>query len=65
MESKREKNKRIDWDVIVSPKAKVTVNPIRCVVETLKLEPNPEKQMIPLSIGTYLELRPNGHLSVQ
>lgn len=52
---KREKSRRLGWDVIVSPKAKQTVNPIRCVVETLQLEPNPEKKMIPLSIGMSFE----------
>ena len=51
MDLKIEKKRREEWEVIVSPKAKATVNPIRSVVETLKLEPNPEKQMIPLSIG--------------
>lgn len=47
----REQVKKNKWRIIVSPKAKETVNPIRTVVETLKLEPNPDKQLIPLSIG--------------
>ncbi|CAG2176008.1 unnamed protein product [Oppiella nova] len=51
MELKRETKRRTEWSVIVSEKAKSTVNPIRMVVETLKLEPNPEKPLIPLSIG--------------
>ncbi len=46
-----EQVKKTKWRIIVSSKAKETVNPIRTVVETLKLEPNPDKQFIPLSIG--------------
>lgn len=39
------------WDVKVSKFATNTVNPIREIVDNLKLEPNPDKQMIALSIG--------------
>jgi tyrosine aminotransferase len=46
-----EQVKKTKWRIIVSSKVKETVNPIRTVVETLKLEPNPDKQLIPLSIG--------------
>ncbi|XP_054164367.1 tyrosine aminotransferase-like [Oppia nitens] len=51
MEMKKEVKRRLEWSVSVSEKAKLTVNPIRNVVETLKLQPNPDKQFIPLSIG--------------
>ncbi|EEB18316.1 tyrosine aminotransferase, putative [Pediculus humanus corporis] len=39
------------WDVRASNFAKNTHNPIRAIVESLQLEPNPNKQMISLSIG--------------
>lgn len=41
----------IKWNVKVTNFAKLTHNPIRAIVEGLRLEPNPEKQMIALSIG--------------
>lgn len=39
------------WNVKVTDFAKNTHNPIRAIVEGLKIEPNPEKQLIALSIG--------------
>lgn len=39
------------WNVPVTDFAKNTHNPIRAIVEGLKIEPNPEKQLIALSIG--------------
>ncbi|KAL7629902.1 UNVERIFIED_CONTAM: hypothetical protein RMT77_019979 [Armadillidium vulgare] len=39
------------WKVRASTYAKSTFNPIRSIVENLKIEPNPEKPMIALSIG--------------
>lgn len=39
------------WKVPASKAAKRTLNPIRKIVDTMKLEPNPELPMIPLSIG--------------
>ncbi|KAJ4436341.1 hypothetical protein ANN_18972 [Periplaneta americana] len=42
---------RNDWDVIPSPLAQNTHNPIREIVENLHLEPNSDKPMIALSIG--------------
>lgn len=39
------------WDVRASDIANNTHNPIRAIVESLQLEPNPDKQMISLSIG--------------
>jgi len=49
--SSKLRTRRTKWEVTVSAQIKATVNPIRSIVETLKLEPNPEKQLIPLSIG--------------
>lgn len=42
---------RRGWNVKASDFAKGTLNPIRAVVENMKLAPNPEKKMISLSIG--------------
>lgn len=39
------------WNVRASDFAVNTHNPIRAIVESLQLEPNPNKQMIALSIG--------------
>ncbi|XP_023706286.1 tyrosine aminotransferase isoform X3 [Cryptotermes secundus] len=42
---------RRQWEVVPSDIAQKTHNPLRNVVENLRLEPNPEKSMIALSIG--------------
>lgn len=42
---------RSKWSVSATSFAYNTVNPIRRIIEQLKIEPNPEKFMIPLSIG--------------
>ncbi|KDR15584.1 tyrosine aminotransferase isoform X2 [Zootermopsis nevadensis] len=42
---------RRQWEVASSSTAQNTHNPIRSIVENLRLEPNPEKPMIALSIG--------------
>lgn len=39
------------WNLQVSSIAKNTFNPIRAIVDQMKLTPNPEKEMIALSIG--------------
>ena len=39
------------WKVSASTMAKNTFNPIRNILETMDLAPNPEKPMISLSIG--------------
>lgn len=40
------------WGVIsTSNLAKKTFNPIRSIIETMNLKPNPKKKMISLSIG--------------
>lgn len=42
---------RTDWHVPMSETARNTVNPIRRIVDTIELNPHPDKQMIALSIG--------------
>lgn len=49
------KNARLTWNVKQSSFALNTINPIRRIIDNLKIEPNPEKHMIPLSIGEYAE----------
>ena len=39
------------WKISSSVMSKKTFNPIRNIVETMNLKPNPDKQMISLSIG--------------
>jgi len=39
------------WNVVPSTFSLNTLNPIRAIVEHLKIEPNPEKSFIPLSVG--------------
>jgi tyrosine aminotransferase len=46
---------RTQWEVVSSNTAQNTHNPIRDIVENLRLEPNPEKPMIALSIGEFLD----------
>lgn len=45
------KSRRQHWEVKPSEMAKNTLNPIRAIVDGMKLTPNPEKKMIALSIG--------------
>ena len=44
------------WDIKVSHYALNTINPIRQVLENLNASPNPNKKLIPLSIGKFLIL---------
>lgn len=44
---------RTSWNIKSSTLAKNTINRIRYVVESLKIKPNPNKAMIPLSIGKF------------
>lgn len=46
------KSRRLGWDVKPSEMANNTFNPIRAIVDSMKLTPNPDKPMIALSIGT-------------
>uniref|UniRef100_A0AAV2KYK5 Tyrosine aminotransferase n=1 Tax=Knipowitschia caucasica TaxID=637954 RepID=A0AAV2KYK5_KNICA len=45
------KSRRQCWEVKPSDMAQNTLNPIRAIVDGMKLNPNPEKPMIALSIG--------------
>ena len=51
MAKKRRSHK--SWNVEVSDIARNTFNPIRSIVDGMKLTPNPEKDMIALSIGKF------------
>ncbi|XP_059613959.1 tyrosine aminotransferase [Phlebotomus argentipes] len=54
-------SQRTKWNLKSTSFAESTVNPIRAIVEGLKFTPNPEKQLIPLSIGdptTFGNLQP-------
>lgn len=42
------------WKVQASDIARNTFNPIRSIVDGMKLTPNPKKDMIALSIGNYI-----------
>ena len=47
----RKNIRREEWKVRASIVAKNTFNPIRNILETMSIAPNPEKKMISLSIG--------------
>ncbi|XP_069758002.1 tyrosine aminotransferase isoform X2 [Narcine bancroftii] len=47
----RLKSFRTKWNIRASEMSKRTFNPIRTIVDNMKIEPNPEKAMITLSIG--------------
>ncbi|XP_078061046.1 tyrosine aminotransferase [Mustelus asterias] len=49
--SGRLKSKRTKWNVRASEMSKRTFNPIRAIVDNMRIEPNPDKAMISLSIG--------------
>lgn len=55
--SEKVKGRKPRWSVRPSDMANRTYNPIRAIVDSMKMEPNPEKTTIPLSIG---ELRTLG-----
>ena len=42
-----------DWNISSSTMAKNTLNPIRRIVDTMDLTPNPDKEMISVSIGMH------------
>ena len=50
MEPKTKKGKA-SWDIPMSIMASNTFNPIRRIVDGMKLTPHPDKEMIALSIG--------------
>ncbi|CAL1549119.1 unnamed protein product, partial [Lymnaea stagnalis] len=39
------------WEIPISKMADKTFNPIRSVVDTMTIEPHPDKTMITLSLG--------------
>lgn len=41
------------WNLTASDIAKGVVNPIRQIVDTMKIAPNPEKELIKLTIGRF------------
>lgn len=45
------------WDVRASALARNTHNLIRDIVENLQVEPNPDKQLIALSVGKYCAIQ--------
>jgi len=47
--------KRRRWHIPASVTATSTFNPIRSIVDRMKITPNPEKQMIALSIGKLFQ----------
>lgn len=49
--SSKSKKMRMNWEVPASKMSHQTFNPIRNIVDTMKLTPNPDKEMIALSIG--------------
>ncbi|CAL1544859.1 unnamed protein product [Lymnaea stagnalis] len=51
MMSQEIKKARKGWNIPVSKMAENTFNPIRSIVDTMKIEPHPDKPMIALSIG--------------
>lgn len=56
--SSKSKKMRMNWEVPASKMSHQTFNPIRNIVDTMKLTPNPEKEMIALSIGKlYISYR--------
>ena len=50
---KRQRTSIESWSVPSSFMAKNTHNPIRKIVDGMKLTPNPEKEMIAVSIGKF------------
>lgn len=56
MDEIRSKKARLRWDVRASDFARNTFNPIRSIVDGMKLTPNPRKQMISLSLGELSEI---------
>ena len=56
MDSVKIKSGRQGWLAPASKMAKNTLNPIRRIVDGMKMTPNPEKEMISLSIGQLSSL---------
>ena len=52
--SQKQRRQHKSWIVEASDIARNTFNPIRSIVDGMKLTPNPDLPMIALSIGKYL-----------
>ncbi|GCB81339.1 hypothetical protein scyTo_0022159, partial [Scyliorhinus torazame] len=63
--SGRLKCKRTKWNVRSSEMSKRTFNPIRAIVDNMRIEPNPDKAMISLSIGWDCGQIGDQHISQQ
>ena len=53
-----------EWDIHASSLARNTFNPIRNILETMNIQPHPDKPMISLSIGdptTFGNLNPSSN----
>lgn len=58
------KRQKLDWDVPASIVSKRFVNPIRAIVDKMVIEPNPDYELIKLSIGdpsTFGNFQPDDH----
>lgn len=51
---KKKKNMAEQWHIEASKVSKRTSNPIRQIVDGMKVKPNPEKELVSLSIGSFL-----------
>lgn len=49
----RKKGRKARWDVRPSDMSNKTFNPIRAIVDNMKVQPNPNKTVISLSIGEF------------
>lgn len=47
------KGRKPRWAVRASEMSKKTFNPVRAIVDSMKVEPNPKKAMISLSLGEH------------
>lgn len=45
--------KTLGWNLQPSTVARNVLNPIRQIVDGMKISPNPNKEMIPLTIGRF------------
>lgn len=50
----KKKGCRREWNIPASKIATDTFNPIRSIVDSMNITPNPDKQMIALSIGRFI-----------
>lgn len=53
LSSGKVKSRKPRWAVRASEMSKKTFNPVRAIVDSMKVEPNPKKAMISLSLGEH------------